>query len=249
MSKTIPLNAFLQAVATIAAQQPTYQLGHDGSDGQCDCIGLIIGGIRRAGGTWGGTHGSNYAARYETDSLAPIASTQALAPGQVVYKASAPGDAAYALPSRYAQHPDQLDYYHVGVVTSVSPLEITHCSGPGILRDSKLGKWGYHGWLKSVSQKGDDPMETATVTASSGSTVNLRVSPQGALQARVPVGATVAVLAHQDGWAQVTYQSYTGWMQEAFLATTQAQDSLTLTLPLATAQALFSALASQLGQG
>ena len=45
----ISKNKFLEKVQEIAASKPTYKLGHDGSDGTCDCIGLIIGAIRRAG--------------------------------------------------------------------------------------------------------------------------------------------------------------------------------------------------------
>ncbi len=251
MSKTIPLKGFLRGVDSIVQEAPAYRLGHDGSDGLCDCIGLIIGGIRRAGGTWSGIHGSNYAARQETLGLSPIRSAQELVTGQVVFKASSPGQAAYSLPARYAGDPDQRDYYHIGVVTAVSPLEITHCSGPGILKDSKLGKWSYHGWLKKISQEGDEPMQESTlVTATSGSTVNLRSSPHGPLLARVPVGTAVTVLSRQDGWAQVSYQDQTGWMMERYLSAGAApQESISITLPAGTAQALLSALAGQLGRG
>ena len=51
----VKLDAFLKNADQIAAESPSYKLGHDGSDGECDCIGLIIGAIRRSGGTWSGT--------------------------------------------------------------------------------------------------------------------------------------------------------------------------------------------------
>lgn len=250
MSRTVPLKAFLQAIERIAAASPSYRLGHDGSDGLCDCIGLIIGGIRRAGGAWPGTHGSNYAARQETQGLSPISTAGELSLGQVVYKASAPGGTPYSLPSRYAAHPDQNDYYHAGVVTSVAPLVITHCTGPGILHDSKLGRWNYCGWLRRVSREGDEPM-TATITAPSGNTVNLRTAPNGSLLARVPVGASAEILSQEDGWAKVTCQGHTGWMMEKFIVTTSDDQpaSITLTLPHSAAQTLFAALAEQLGRG
>lgn len=246
MSQTIPLNAFLNAVEAIARTCPTYQLGHDGSDGGCDCIGLVIGALRRAGGHWSGTHGSNYAARQEIDRLSPIRSAQDLSPGEIVFKAANPGQSPYNLPARYANSPDQRDYYHAGIVTFTTPLTITHCTGPGILRDTRLGKWNYHGWLHKLSPEGGTPMQ-ATITASSGSTVNLRDKPNGALQARLPVGATVTVLAQQDGWVQVSYQDQTGWMMEKFVAA--ASDSVSIALPRSTAQALFSALEAALGRG
>lgn len=34
--------SFLRNVDEIAAEEPSYQLGHDGSDGECDCIGLLL---------------------------------------------------------------------------------------------------------------------------------------------------------------------------------------------------------------
>lgn len=256
MSKAISLPAFLQGISTIAALAPSYQLGHDGSDGGCDCIGLVIGAIRRSGGCWQGTHGSNYAARFETDNLRPIHSATDLAVGEIVFKASEPTQSSYSLPSRYADHADQRDYYHAGVVTGVAPLTITHCTGPGVITDKKLNKWNYHGWLHKVAHpsEGVEPTmsntQTATVTASSGSTVNLRSRPNGPLVERLPVGAVVTVMEEKDGWVHVTYGEKTGWMMEQFLSSDTADDErVILALPRAAALALASALTEALGKG
>ena len=71
-----------------------------------------------------------------------------------VYKYHNPGDAGYNLPASYANHPDKRDYYHVGVVLSVSPLQIAHCTswsgGSGIKIDTKLGYWKIAGELSRV---------------------------------------------------------------------------------------------------
>ena len=92
------LEVFIAQVEAIAQASPVYRLGGDGSDGTCDCIGLVIGAIRRAGGAWTGTHGSNYAARYEMRELLPVTDAGELCLGDVVYKARTPGQAGYALP-------------------------------------------------------------------------------------------------------------------------------------------------------
>lgn len=257
MSATISLSNFLGGVSTIAALGPVYQLGHDGSDGSCDCIGLLIGAIRRGGGSWQGIHGSNYAARCETNDLRPFEGASELTTGEVVYKAHEPTESGYSLPSRYTSDPDQRDYYHAGVVTGVHPLEITHCTGPGILRDDKVGKWHYHGWLNKVAQpssEGDKETmsntHSATVAATSGSTVNLRAKPNGALVDRLPVGAVVSVIGKKDGWINVTYGEKTGWVMEQFiLCTTDEDNPLTVSLSRATAQALISSLDEALGRG
>ncbi len=217
------LEAFIAQVEAIAQASPVYRLGGDGSDGTCDCIGLVIGAIRRAGGSWTGTHGSNYAARYEMRELLPVTDAGELCLGDVVYKARTPGQAGYALPERYKNDPDQRDYYHVGVVTATSPLEITHCTSPGIVRDTKLGKWTYRGRLKKVGYDSAEGVETmaqeAKVTAASGSTVKMRSKPSASdgLYWEVPVGAEVQVAEITGGWAKVRYGDRTGYMMVAFL--------------------------------
>lgn len=255
--------AFLAAVESIAAEKPSYQLGHDGSDGKCDCIGLLIGGIRRAGGTWSGTHGSNYAARNEVEYLLPIESAEECSVGEVVFKAAMPGGPNYNLPSRYSGDPNQRDYYHAGVVTSVSPLEITHCTGPGIVRDTRLGKWTHRGWLSKVSREGENAMPdtntTATVTATSGSNVNMRAgtSTGAALVDRVPVGDTVTVLEYGDAWCRVSYNGKTGWMMRRYLAfpsdaateTDAPAGTVSIQLPRALAEQLLQVLYEGTGRG
>lgn len=219
----ISKDKFLEKVQEIAASKPSYKLGHDGSDGTCDCIGLIIGAIRRAGGSWTGIHGSNYAARYEMRELLPVMDAGELNPGDVVYKARTPGQEGYALPERYKNDPDKRDYYHVGVVTATSPLEITHCTGPGIVRDTKLSKWTYRGRLEKVDYDGAEGMETmaqtAKVTATSGSVVKMRSKPSTSdgLYWEVPVGAEVQVAEVTGSWAKVRYGDRTGYMMVTFL--------------------------------
>ena len=261
------LSAFIAAVDAIAAEQPAYRLGHDGSDGLCDCIGLIIGALNRCGIKWPGIHGSNWAARNAMAWLLPVSDASDLTVGDIVYKARRPGETGYSLPERYAADPDRSDYYHVGVVRSVSPLRIVHCTSPGgVITDAKLGKWAYRGGLSLIGEAGDEEkggtgMETATVTAESGSTVNLRKTPGGDLVDRVPVGSVVQVVSYQPGaqWAQVAYQGKSGWMNVAFLrmeAGTEATDSaaddgemVTLRVPRTAAEQLMDALSHTLGRG
>ena len=219
----ISKDKFLEKVKEIATSKPTYKLGHDGSDGTCDCIGLIIGAIRRSGGSWTGIHGSNYAARYEMRELLPVTDAGELCLGDVIYKARTPGQAGYALPERYKNDPDQRDYYHVGVVTAVEPLEITHCTGPGIVRDTKLGRWTYRGRLEKVDYDSAEVVETmvqtATVVADSGDDVKMRSTPSqtDGLYWKVPVGDKVQVAYVEGEWAKVRHQGRTGYMMVEYL--------------------------------
>lgn len=231
----IPVDLYLSAAEDLATKPLTYRLGGSGTDGTCDCIGLIIGAYELCGETWPGDHGSNYTARYAVTDLSPITSAGDLFPGMFVFKARLKGETNYSLPERYARHPDQLDYYHVGVVISVSPLLILHMSSPGICRDTKLGKWKYSACLKyldysgnNLHQKGSDPaMSERTVTAASGSTVNLRksASTSSSLITRVPIGNSVTVLNDSGTWSKVMYQGKTGYIRNDFLTTASASDA------------------------
>lgn len=263
------LEAFIAQVEAIAQASPVYRLGGDGSDGTCDCIGLVIGAIRRAGGSWTGTHGSNYAARYEMRELLPVTDAGELCLGDVVYKARMPGEVGYALPERYKNDPDQRDYYHVGVVTAVEPLEITHCTGPGIVRDTKLGRWTYRGRLEKVDYDGTEVVETmvqtATVVADSGSTVKMRSKPSTSdgLYWEVPVGAEVQVAEVSGEWTKVRYGDRTGYMMVKFLVmdaptqgteqtmpeSNQGDTSGIISIQRAALQAIYESLGSLLSNG
>lgn len=222
------ISDFLASVQQIANERPTYRLGGVGSDGTCDCIGLIIGACERCGAEWTGIHGSNWAARHYTDSMMRIEDVDDLALGDLVYKVRMPGEDGYDLPSRYDKDPDRRDYYHVGVVTQVNPLVITHCTSSGnvdgITTDTKLGKWTYKGQLSLLEDApaGEDEPELgigyATVTAPSGSTVNLRDKPskRGSVIERIPLGTTVEVESVEDGWARVRVM-IEGYMMSEYL--------------------------------
>ena len=126
------IDEFLTNVRRIQAADPRYRLGRDGSDGYCDCIGLVIGAIRRSGGQWRGIHGTNWTARNAMHDLNPLRGAGQLQRGELVFRAHEPGAKGYALPSRYASSADRRDYYHVGVVMQTNPLRILHCSSGGV---------------------------------------------------------------------------------------------------------------------
>ena len=141
------IDEFLTNVRRIQAADPRYRLGRDGSDGYCDCIGLVIGAIRRSGGQWRGIHGTNWTARNAMHDLNPLRGAGQLRRGELVFRAHEPGAKGYALPSRSASSADRRDYYHVGVVMQTNPLRILHCSGGGVKADTSASRWQFHGML------------------------------------------------------------------------------------------------------
>lgn len=219
----IPLEQFLRCVKENAGRIHAYERGHDGSDGESDCIGLIIGALKLAGFRWPGLHGSNWAARNAMATLDYIPDPSTMFPGEVVYKAREPGEEKYDLPSTYKNSSDQRDYYHVGVVTSVSPLVITHCTGVdgGIKRDNTQGKWRYGGKLKYVDYDSEEtampkePLYKAIVTSANGLPVNVRSGPSASNEVleKLDVGTEVDVMEELGDWCQIT----NGFMMRKFL--------------------------------
>ncbi len=231
------IRRFIEKVLLIKSTNPKRREPGDGSDGYCDCIGLIIGAIRRMGLKWTGIHGSNWAARKEFVELKKINSVNDLSVGDVVLRGCPPGTKGWALPSRYRQggkyyNGDLTDYYHAGVVTHVNPLNITHMSSKMTV-DTKLGKWNYYGTLSILAKAAGgitpkpvpvDPTDPASgseavVVAKSGGTVNLRIQPSKAKRiiTRVPLGRRVKIITPGEEWCYVTYNQFTGYMMAEFL--------------------------------
>ncbi len=221
----VTLDAFLQGIRENVSRINHYELGHNGSDSGCDCIGLIIGALELCGFDWPGVHGSNWAARNAMTTLDHIADTRNLFLGEIVYKDKEPGEAGYNLPSSYKNSTDQRDYYHVGVVTSINPLCITHCTGVdgGIKRDNTLGKWRWGGELKYVNYGAEDePMEClyqAKVYAENGFPVKMRSQPstKSTVIASLPVGTIVGVFDVMDDWCGIQCNGQGGYMMSKFL--------------------------------
>lgn len=92
----------------------------------------------------------------------------------------------------------------------------------------------------------------ATVTASSGSTVNLRSTPDGAIVTRVPIGTVVSVYENTGEWSHIRADGVDGWMQSAFLAQDgngDAEENVSVTLPRSVALAMMDALDRATAQG
>lgn len=241
------IEQFLKEIRNLKAKHLTYRQPGDGSDGTCDCIGLIIGAIRRMGYKWSGIHGSNWAARKEIQQLCVITGTGQLQVGDIVFKAYEKGESKWTLnkyprylPGGAYYNGDMKDYYHVGVVTSVSPLNITHMTSPTVKVDTSLGKWRYFGKLNIllkasgssapssgigeaayyIPEKKDTIPKTgaiAVVTAKSGKYVKMRKEPSTScrMYEEVPVGSKVTLLKPGEKWAQISYGKRNGWYMMA----------------------------------
>lgn len=234
MSYAEVVKKFLAKVLEIFNSNPKRREPGDGSDGYCDCIGLIIGAIRRMGLKWTGIHGSNWCARKEMQDLQEIKSQDQLEPGDIVLKAVPQGHKNWALPSRYRiggkyYNGDLNDYYHAGVVYSVNPFQIRHMSSKMTIDKTykTYYPWTHFGkstiLVKAAGGITPTPVPTpgtqAVVVAESGKTVNMRVQPniKARLIMRVPLGTIVDIVSPGEEWCQIAYGGKTGYMMAKFL--------------------------------
>lgn len=224
------LEKFIQKVLVIKALQPKYRQPGDGSDGTCDCVGLVIGAMRRAGIKWSGIHGSNWFARKEVINLKKIESAKELKVGDVVFQVFEPGQSGYALPARYKKgeayyNGDVRDYMHIGVVTQVNPLQITHMWKPSVKVDTNIRYWIYKGWLKRL---GTEPIPElpkttpqanckAKVVAQSGKYVKMRKEPSTkcGIYEELPLGAIVTIEEPGEEWAKISYGKWNNYYMMA----------------------------------
>lgn len=228
--KTIPAEKYVEGVNSIYTEQPTYRIGGDGSDGTCDCIGMCRGALKREGvENVTNLSGTNQAARKTIKNLQKIKKADQLAVGDVVLKTRDKDDGSLPLPDRYRKGGADYDaklgetnFSHIGTVTGVNPLRITHMTSPTAMIDTKLGKWEWFGQLPWVSDDGaeeQDAANWATVTAESGKTVKMRAKPSTLcrLYWDVPVGSQVILLDPGETWSEIIWAGRSGWMMSKYL--------------------------------
>lgn len=254
----IAVKEFLAAAEQIATEEPAYQQGHDGHDGLCDCIGLIIGAIRRCGGQWRGIHGSNYAARQEiADRVQPIAGSGDLEPGEVVFKGYEQGQGGYNLPAKYETggeyyNGDLRDYYHVGIVESVYPLRIRHMTTPRPKMDTSIGKWGYHGKLKKIKYSGTDggeKMETVIISGGNpDQPIRLRraASTASTIMAEIPQGSEATLTEGGGTWNRIEWNGLAGYVMSVFVHK-KGDDQENITVNRAELERIYDTLGDMLG--
>lgn len=266
---------FVNRVLEIAETNPTYRTGGDGSDGTCDCIGLIMGAL----GKDFPMHSTNYFIRYELENE-PDAITDGtdLQLGDLVIKARSETNPRYDLHERYKPGgryyiiDDLLDYYHIGVVTGVNPLIITHCTETGLIngiaRDYTLEGWTHVGFADGLEYEGqwdnaaaDKPApDLAVVYSDNQDPVRLRSSPSTDKGyntiAKVPFGTEVEVEESDGTWSTVRWNGQRGYMQNQYLrvigmapaiqAPEDPESRVTITLSASAARELYKALGGAL---
>ena len=134
------------------------------------------------------------------------------------------------------------DVTHMGIVTGRGDGAIHSSSSRGCVATSKFrgktipnGGWNRVGLYDKFDYDGAERREeveaifqedeeeaggeklTGTVTAETGSTVNLRKTKGGKLLERIPIGSEVTILDYGEEWCQVIAGGLKGWMKTEFI--------------------------------
>ncbi|MEG1571755.1 MAG: SH3 domain-containing protein [Clostridia bacterium] len=223
----IPVNKLIPVFKNVIGW-PYASPGSNNANG-CDCSGAFVyayGQFRQKI-----YHGSNRMIRVFCRDVRRVTSASQLQVGMAIFKArtdTSGMNASYLPGGQYYNPSLPYDYYHVGLVTSVNPLQIVNATTPVARVDTVLSKWHSAGLLNAVDYSGSLPpkppvnpacpacptcplcptdptsppvnVTSATVFAATGSTVNLRSepSPKAVVLVRVPVGQQVSVLSQTN---------------------------------------------------
>lgn len=179
-------------------------------------------------------HGSNSQYRKFCDEKGELAASAPLRVGMAVFKCR-PWREEDRGHNQYGQAPGNL--YHVGCVTSVSPLRIVHATPPKAKADTSAKGWSHWGMPREVAYGGEagapagEPKETGAATSAASATIcatvaterdplNLRDAPEnGAVLTAIPRGARVELAG--DPWTRVRYGGREGWVSAKYLQTDQ----------------------------
>lgn len=231
MSK-VSAEAYVDKVNEIYREDPEYVTGKDGSNRQCDCIGMCRGALARAGAT--GVHnmrGTNNCVRNVDLNLQELHDLGLLKFGDIVMRTRDKDDKNMPLPDQYRVGGSEYDpkwgetnFTHIGSVTKVNPLEVTHMTDPHAKKDmdlKSLNRWAWYGqlpWVESGDTPGPgpeppDPKKYAEVYAENGKPVKMRAKPSTncGLYDELPVGTIVEVAGTSGDWTKVNYGLRKGW--------------------------------------
>lgn len=219
----IPVQSLIEVFRRIVGW-PYASPGVNGPGG-IDCSGAFVYAYRQFGQRI--YHGSNRIIRVYCRDVQTVNGLSGLRPGMAIFRSrkdTSRMKAEYRPGGRYYNPALPEDFYHVGLIASVSPLQIINATSPKARIDTSLRRWTHAGYLKAVDYADEETPEeesaTAVVTAETGGSVNLRKAPdpKSPVLARVPLGQTVTLLAWADEtWQQVRWQGREGYMMKMFL--------------------------------
>ena len=214
----ISVDKFIGGLYSIYAQKPIYKVGHDGSDGSCDGIGFIRGGLLRGGATKiANMKEVNQFARKTAVNIHKNDSDVKL--GDVLLKVKDVDDSSMPLPSKYRTDGSELiNYVDISIVIKKNPVEIWYMTKDGIEKSNIISEWDYICSLPYLEEE-KKVMSSAVIFTESGESVKLYAKPSFACEDVISVanGTNVIITDVNNRWTTVSYGDKTMYVLSKFV--------------------------------
>ena len=206
----ISVDKFIGGLYSVCSQKPVFKNGHDGSDGSCDGIGFIRGGLLRGGATKiTNMKEVNQFARKTAQNIRKNDSNVSV--GDVLLKTKEQDDSSMPLPSKYRiggseYTGDLTNYVDVCVVIKENPVELLHMTKEGLVKEKDLSSWDYVCSLPYIEEE-EKAMSSAMLFADGGDSVKTYAKPSFSCQDIIlmPNGTPVMVSESNGAWSTISY--------------------------------------------
>lgn len=229
----IAVDSFINGLKSIAEEKPFFIVGHDGSDGGCDEIGFIRGGLLR-GGAIKIKHMKeiNQFARMTAVDIRNIGDF--VHKGSVLLKTRAMNDSISPLPSQYnyggsSFNGDVTNYADVAVVINEMPLEIMSMTLNGVAVNSNIQKWDYVCELPYVKYEwSKDIVNSSIIRSENGAIVKLFASTSFSsnVLCTIPDGTKIIVNKADSPWSNVSFDGKVGYVLSKFIVQVEEQSTV-----------------------
>ena len=217
----ITVKQLIDGLYNIRIEKPTYKVGHDGSDGSCDGIGLIRGALFRGGATRiKDMKEPNQFARKTALYLRKVDSVK---DGDILLKTISADDNSMPLPSKYRvggidYNGDLNNYVDVAIVLHSSPIEIMQMTKDGIKHTDSLDEWDYVCELPYILEEGEKVMSSAMISTD-GKSVKMYAKPSFSCNefVDIPNESIILVNDRRTTWSNVSFGDKSGFVLTKFL--------------------------------
>ena len=201
----ISIDNFINGIKSIIDESPSFANGKDGSDAECDGIGLVRGGLLRGGATRiKFMKDINQFVNLVALDIRPIADDVHY--GDVLLKA--------------IKIDGITDFTDISVVISNSPVNIVCMTKDGISQTSNLSEWDYTCKLPYISY-GDckNTVEFTIVQTENDSSAKMfeKASFASNVIDNIPNGAKIVVNESNNPFANVLYNGKSGYILSKFI--------------------------------
>ena len=199
--QTISVNQFLRGIKSIFDEKPLHYNGCDGSNGYCDYLGLIRGGLIRGGAVK--IQGLNTLDQIH-HTLVDVRPINQRPPtiGCVVLRGS------------------KDNYTDIGVVVNTLPFEVVHMTHVTVKKDNDIDAWDFAGWLPYVAEEHG---EIARVYSGNGFVRLLGEPKLSSKVMDIPDNSEIELFGFENAFAKISYRGTIGYVMTKYIKQAESE--------------------------